>query len=199
LPQAGLVCLLVLTAVQMMLPGRCLAQVDQGAVTGYIKDSTGAVIPNATVTVTNLDTGLNLKVKTNGSGVYVVAPVKIGNYSVTANANGFDTVTQSNVRVDIQTRVSVNLTLKTGAITETVTVTSAGSLLQAGDASVQQVVSAKTIDETPLNGRNFVYIAQLTAGVAPPFGNNQGQRQRRLCGERAASRAERFHPRRRGQ
>ncbi|HSY12582.1 MAG TPA: TonB-dependent receptor, partial [Verrucomicrobiae bacterium] len=65
-------------------------------------------------------------------------------------------------------------TLKPGAVSETVTVTTAAPLLQTGDGSVQQVISASTIDNTPLNGRNFVYIAQLTAGVAPPFGNTRG-------------------------
>ncbi len=174
LPQAGFVYVLAVGMLQLVLPRGCVAQVDQGAITGYIKDSTGAVVPNATVTVTNLDTGLSLQVKTNGSGVYVVAPVKIGNYRVAATANGFDTVTQSNVRVDIQTRLSVNLTLQPGAVTENVTVTSAAPLLQTGDASVQQVISAQTIDNTPLNGRNFVYITQLTAGVAPPFGHTRG-------------------------
>lgn len=166
--------LALVLAMQVMLPEGCLGQADQGAITGYIKDTSGAAIPNANVTVTNLDTGLALETKTNGTGVYVVAPVKIGNYKVSATASGFQTVANSNVRVDIQTRVAVTLTLKPGAVSETVTVTTAAPLLQTGDGSVQQVISANTIDNTPLNGRNFVYIAQLTAGVAPPFGNTRG-------------------------
>ena len=174
LPLTSLFVLALVLAMQVMLPEGCLGQADQGAITGYIKDTSGAAIPNADVTVTNLDTGLALQAKTNGAGVYVVAPVKIGNYKVSATASGFQTVADSNVRVDIQTRVAVNLTLKPGAVSETVTVTTAAPLLQTGDGSVQQVISASTIDNTPLNGRNFVYIAQLTAGVAPPFGNTRG-------------------------
>jgi hypothetical protein len=174
LPLTSLFVLALVLAMQVMLPEGCLGQADQGAITGYIKDTSGAAIPNADVTVTNLDTGLALQAKTNGTGVYVVAPVKIGNYKVSATASGFQTVADSNVRVDIQTRVAVNLTLKPGAVSETVTVTTAAPLLQTGDGSVQQVISASTIDNTPLNGRNFVYIAQLTAGVAPPFGNTRG-------------------------
>ncbi|HEY1730999.1 MAG TPA: TonB-dependent receptor [Terriglobales bacterium] len=171
---AGLLCASVLMAVQVAGPGRAFAQADQGAITGYVKDSTGAVIPNANVTITNLDTGLSLQTTTNGTGVYVVAPLKIGNYSITAKAGGFATVTENNIRVDIQSRVNVDLVLKAGAVSETIQVTSGAPLLQTGDASVQQVISAKAIDTTPLNGRNFVYITQLTAGVAPPFGNTRG-------------------------
>ncbi|WP_318523817.1 TonB-dependent receptor [Edaphobacter sp.] len=172
--QAALIFTLVALAVQCVFPVSCFGQADQGAITGYIKDTTGAAIPNADVTVTNLDTGLRLHANTNGAGVYVIAPVKIGNYSVSATASGFATVTDSNVRVDIQTRVAVNLALKPGTVSETVTVSTVAPLLQTGDGSVQQVFSAHTIDNTPLNGRNFVYITQLTAGVAPPFGNTRG-------------------------
>ena len=174
LPLTSLFVLALVLAMQVMLPEGCLGQADQGAITGYIKDTSGAAIPNADVTVTNLETGLALQAKANGAGVYVVAPVKIGNYKVSATAPGFQTVADNNVRVDIQTRIAVNLTLKPGAVSETVTVTTAAPLLQTGDGSVQQVISASTIDSTPLNGRNFVYIAQLTAGVAPPFGNTRG-------------------------
>jgi outer membrane receptor protein involved in Fe transport len=160
--------------IQCVLPKEVRGQTDQGAITGYIKDTSGAVIPNADVTVANIDTGLTLHIHTNASGVFVVAPVKIGNYRISATAAGFDTVTTNNVRVDIQTRPSVDLVLKPGAVSETVTVDTEAPLLQTGDAAVQQIVTAKEIDETPLNGRNFVYITQLTAGVAPPFGGTRG-------------------------
>jgi hypothetical protein len=159
---------------QLMMPTHALGQADQGAITGFIKDTSGAAIPNADVTVTNADNGLALHAQTNGSGVFFVAPVKIGNYKVSATAAGFGTVTDNNVRVDIQTRPNVNIVLKPGVVTDTVTVDTVAPLLQTGDAAVQQVITASDIDQTPLNGRNFVYITQLTAGVAPPFGNTRG-------------------------
>jgi outer membrane receptor protein involved in Fe transport len=174
LPLTSLFALALLLAMQVMLPEGCLGQADQGAITGYIKDSTGAAIPNADVTITNLENGLALHARTSGSGVYVVAPLKIGNYKVSATASGFETVTENNVRVDIQTRPSVNLTLRPGSVSQTVDVSTEAPLLQTGDGSVQQVITANQIDATPLNGRNFVYITQLTAGVAPPFGNTRG-------------------------
>ena len=159
----------------LALPGSvCLAQVDQGAITGQVQDTSGAVVPNAQVTVTNVDTGLAFQTKTNGSGTYVVSPVKIGNYTVTATAEGFQTVTRDNLHVDAQQRLGVNITLQPGAVSQTITVSEAPPLLEMQTGAVGQVVSTQTINNTPLNGRNWVYIAQLTAGVAPPFGNTRG-------------------------
>lgn len=160
---------LSLFMILMSLP--LLAQVDQGAVTGVIKDSTGATIPGATVTLTDTDNGLVLTGKSDASGIYTFSPVKIGNYKITATHPGFATVTQENVTVDVQQRRAVDITLSTGAVTEIVDVTAAPPLLQSEEASTGQVIDAKTIDQTPLNGRNWVYIAQLTAGVAPPNGS----------------------------
>lgn len=150
---------------------QALAQVDQGAVTGVVKDSTGATIPDSTVVLTNTDNGLVLTDKADGSGVYTFAPVKIGNYKITASHPGFSTLTQENVHVDVQQRRAVDLVLPAGSVGEVVNVTAAPPLLQTEEASTGQVIDAKTIDQTPLNGRNWVYIAQLTAGVAPPSGS----------------------------
>lgn len=158
----------------LFLFATAFAQTDQGAVTGVVEDSSGAVIPNARVTVTNVDTGLALQAKSNQSGVFVVSPLKVGNYEVSATANGFQTVTRKNLHLDIQQRLNVTLALPPGSVSQTVTITSAAPLLQTQDAAVGQVISAKAINDTPLNGRNWVYIAQLTAGVAPPFGNTRG-------------------------
>ncbi len=151
-----------------------MAQVDQGTITGVVQDGTGAVVPNASVKVTNIDTGLVLEGSTNGSGFYVFSPLKIGNYTVSATANGFQTTVQENIHLDAEQRLNIGMTLRAGAVTETVTVSDAPPLLDTQTSSVAQVISSETINNTPLNGRNFVYIAQLSAGVAPPFGNTRG-------------------------
>ena len=150
------------------------AQVDQGAITGVVQDSSGAVVAKAHVTLTSIDTGLSFQRDTNSSGVYVFSPVKIGNYALSASAPGFQTTTEQNVHLDLQQRLNVVLTLQPGAVSESVTVSGGTPLLQSQDASVGQVISTESINDTPLNGRNWVYIAQLTAGVAPPFGNTRG-------------------------
>jgi hypothetical protein len=161
--------LLLLLSHALMLRG----QVDQGAITGSVQDPSGAVIPGAKVTITSVDTGLVLERATNASGNYIFSPLKIGNYKVSATAPGFQT-SQENVHLDIQQRLNVVLALKPGAVSESVTVTTTAPLEQTQDASVGQVIDAQTINDTPLNGRNWVYIAQLTAGVSPPFGNTRG-------------------------
>ena len=145
-------------------------QQDQGAVVGVVRDSSGAVVPNAQVTLTNTDQGLRLQVAADGRGIYSFSPVKIGNYSVSAIADGFATTLRENLHVDAQQRVNADLTLKLGTASQNVTVSTDAPLLQTEQASVGQVFSAKTLDEAPLNGRNWLFIAQLSAGVAPPSG-----------------------------
>jgi hypothetical protein len=149
-------------------------QQDQGAITGVVQDNTGASIPDAQISLTNTDTGLTLTTKADASGIYTFSPVKIGNYTVTATAPGFQTTSQQNVHVDVQERLNVALKLSPGAVSQTITVSGAPPLLQTQQASVGQVISTQTINDTPLNGRNWVYIAQLTAGTDPAVGSRGG-------------------------
>ncbi len=147
-----------------------LAQADQGAITGLVQDTTGAVIPNAQVMLTNVDTGLVLHVQTDTSGNYVFSPIKIGLYKVEATAAGFSPTVQQNIQLHVQDRIEANLQLKTGSESTEVTVSTAPALLQTEEGSTGQVIESRTINDTPLNGRNWVFIAQLTAGVAPANG-----------------------------
>ncbi len=146
-------------------------QADQGTITGVVQDSTGAVVGGASVTLTSVDTGLVVKAKADGAGVYVFSPVKIGSYTVTASAAGFQTTTETNLHLDLQQRLNVVVTLKPGAATETVTVSSEAPLMQTQESSVGQVVDTETINDVPLNGRNWVFIAQLSAGAVPSEGS----------------------------
>jgi hypothetical protein len=150
------------------------AQVDQGTITGVVQDASNAVIPGVQVTLTDTDTGLVLQNQTNGSGIYVFTPVKIGNYKISATSPGFETTTRENLHLDLEQRLNVVLVLKPGVVTETVTVTDEIPLLQTQEGSVGQVINTESLNDTPLNGRNWVYIAQLTAGVTPPFGGTRG-------------------------
>lgn len=148
-----------------------LGQADQGTITGVVQDTTGAVIGNANVTLTSLDMGQVLKVKTDGSGIFVFSPIKIGNYSVTASSAGFETTTKTNLHLSLQQRLNVTITLKPGATTETVTVTTEEPIMQTQESSVGQTMDAKAINSIPIVGGNWVYLAQLAAGAAPPVGS----------------------------
>lgn len=146
-------------------------QADQGTITGVIKDSSGAAIPNAQVTLTNVGTNLALQATSNADGIFIFSPVKIGDYSLSVTASGFATVVEEHLHLNLQQRLNLPITLKAGGVTETVHVTSGPPLLQTQDASLGQVVSTQTINNTPLNGRNWVFIAQLSAGVDPGNGS----------------------------
>lgn len=149
---------------------RAHAQADQGAITGLVSDSSGAALANAQVTLTNTETGLTLKTQTDSSGNYVFSPLKIGTYQVQAAAPGFSPTLQENIQLHVQDRIEANLQLKLGSESTEVTVSTAPALLQTEEGSTGQVIESKTINDTPLNGRNWVFIAQLTAGVAPANG-----------------------------
>lgn len=163
--------LLTLLVTFVVSAGLAIGQADQGAITGTVSDSTGARIPDAQVTLTSVDTGLVLKTTADSSGFYIFAPVKIGNYTVTASATGFQKTTRKGLHLDVQQRLAVPMTLTPGTTSETVVVTGAPPLLQTEEGSSGQVMSTKTINDTPLNGRDWVFIAQLAAGVAPPTGS----------------------------
>lgn len=150
------------------------AQVDTGSILGTVTDQTGAVIPGAKVTLTNKGTGLSLSSKTGANGSYVFSPVKIGTYSVTAEAAGFNKAVHTDLVLNIDQQLVANFTLTPGAVTQTVTVTAAASVLQTQNASVGQVVAQRTINNLPLNGRNFTFLAQIVAGVNTPQADTRG-------------------------
>lgn len=149
------------------------AQIDQGAITGTISDTAGNVIQGATVTLLNEATGLSFEQHTGNDGSYRFSPIKIGQYSLTFSAPNFETQKRENVRVDVSETVGLDVSLKPGSVTESVTVTTTPEL-QTEEASTGQVFSASQIDNLPLADRNYVFLAQLTTGVNPP---NQGNTQ----------------------
>lgn len=161
---------LVLAVFGLMCGGPALAQVDQGAIIGVVTDSSGAVIPNAQVTVTETNTGLVLTAKTNGSGNYFFSPIKIGNYTVSASAKGFQTTEEKNVVVHVQDRLNIPLHLQPGNVSETVVVTSTAPLMQTQTAEVAMDVDSKFLNDAPLANRNWIFIAQEAPGVTPMVG-----------------------------
>lgn len=150
------------------------AQMDQGTIIGAVQDKTGAAVQNAEVSLTNTDTGLVLKTQSDTNGYFNFPPVKIGNYSVAASAPGFNKTIQSNVHLNIQQRLNLMLVLTPGSVSETVTVSDAPPLIQTQEGSIGQVISPVEINNAPLNGRNWVYIAQLTSGAPPATGGARG-------------------------
>ena len=166
----------ILTLSIMLTTKLCIGQVDQGTVTGAVQDAQQAMVADAEVELTNLGTSFQLHTKTDRSGVYTFPPVKAGLYSIRVTAPGFDTFVENALTVEIGKRLGVNVTLTAGGVNETVKVSASDRpLLQTEDASTGSEIASQTINDTPLDGRNYTFIAQLTVGVLPPPGSSRGQ------------------------
>jgi hypothetical protein len=155
----------------LMAVGSASAQLTSADIVGTVTDPSGAIIPNATVTVINLDTHETRNVVTNSSGDYQVSLLPVGRYSITVKANGFKTFSTPNLAVEAGDRARADAHMATGGSTETVTVEATTPLLQADSATVSSTVTAKAVQDLPLNGRNFVQLVQLVPGANEGPGN----------------------------
>lgn len=146
------------------------SQAGRGGISGLVADTSGAVVPNATVTAVDAATGAKLTTTSTGAGLYSFVSLAPGTYQVTATAQGFDTVVQKNVKVTVDQVSTVNLALKVGSVSEVVTVTETTALMDTSNSTVGQLISADTIDRVPLLTRNVYDLIQLSAGVTPANG-----------------------------
>jgi len=142
------------------------AQVDTATVTGTVRDSTGAVLPNVAVTATETNTGIKTTYKTASDRNYVITPLKNGTYSVSAQANGFQTETHQNIVLNVQQNQRLDFQLHVGSVTQTAEVISEAPLLETETATLGDVVAAQQVEELPLNGRRYTDLAELTSGVS---------------------------------
>jgi hypothetical protein len=143
------------------------AQTNSGTIVGTVSDSTGALVANALVTVTNIGTNSAVKTLTDAAGNYVVTPLEVGGYSVIVEASGFKKSVRSAIQVNVQDRVRVDALLEVGAKTETVEVAAAAPTLQTDSSYLGQLLDSQRLVDLPLNGRYVTRLAVLTAGTAP--------------------------------
>jgi hypothetical protein len=134
-------------------------------IVGAVTDSTGAVVPNAVIVVTQAETGLKRETRTNQSGIYVVPALPVGTYSVSAELTGFKRTTVSGVVLEVNQEARINLTLEVGQVTETVTVAGQVVTLQTENAAVGQVIDNRYNTQIPLNGRDFSQLVLLAPGA----------------------------------
>jgi hypothetical protein len=142
------------------------AQKDTGSITGVVKDASGAVLPGARVTVSDVERGTDLVTRSNEQGEYVAGPLKVGRYQIAVEKQGFKKTTAGPIKVDVQARLAVDIVLQVGSISETMTVTTEGPQLETDTSSLGQVQDSHTIETLPLNGRNYAQLALLSAGVS---------------------------------
>jgi hypothetical protein len=141
------------------------AQFDSGSVVGSVRDATGGVVPNATVTLTNTATGISVKKTTDAEGNYEFFTVRPGIYVVTAEQTGFAMALVDNVQVQVAARMRVDLQMSLGQLSERVEVTAASPLVETDTSQRGQVISGEQTRALPLNGREYSSLALLTTGV----------------------------------
>jgi hypothetical protein len=150
----------------------CFAQ-STATLSGLVTDPSGAVVPNAQVTIHSLATGLDRQVTTDSAGLYTVPSLEPGDYQVQAKASGFSLYTVKKVTLDVDQRVTVNMALAVSSAGETIQVESTASQIETQTMTVGQVIDKNTVQNIPLNGRHFLDLTVLTPGgvVAPTAGS----------------------------
>jgi pimeloyl-CoA synthetase len=149
----------------LILPTYVNAQFDSATVLGTVKDPNGAVVAGVIVTLKNIETAITVSTQTDENGDFQFINVKIGNYRVSAEKQGFSIAVAERVNLTVSARQRVDLTLQPGALTENVVVTAGVALLEADSSDRGQVVQREQIVNLPLNGRSYANLALLTPGV----------------------------------
>src|SRR5262245_18853070 len=135
--------------------GTAFGQAVYGSIFGMVTDSSGAAVPNATVTITNTGTNVSETTRTNGSGNYNQTRLMPGTYRVKVEAPSFKAAVVETVVVNVDTASTVNLTLQAGQVTEQITITADAPLLKTDRADVATMFETKQISDLPILDRNF--------------------------------------------
>jgi carboxypeptidase family protein len=141
------------------------AQVLQGTFTGTVEDQTGAVVPGAIVTATNEATNVTVPVKSNSAGLYTIPSLLPGFYTLRAEAKGFKTLVNTHVELTVGYTQRVDFKLEIGELTQAVTVESVAPLVDTETSRMSELVTARQVQNLPLNGRNIFQLIQITPGA----------------------------------
>lgn len=151
---------------------------QNAAIQGSVADSSGAVLVGAQVTITNLETGVAIRSTSNAEGIYSALALNAGRYQIECQAAGFTTKVIQEIRIEVGQTARANFELQPGAVAERVEVSALSVLLNTETTEVGQVIDSKRILEMPLNGRNYLQLAQFTVGVLPGGNLSAGSRAR---------------------
>src|SRR5258707_2958096 len=167
------------------LPGLCLAQNESATLSGRVSDPTGAAVVGAEVVLTNVETNVEQRTKTNSAGLYVFTGVHPGAYRVAAGSAGFKTLIKENLTLHVQDEIAENFSLSLGTVAETVTVNANDLHINTESAAVSTVVDRQFAENLPLNGRSFQTLIDLTPGVVVTSTGLNEQWQFSVNGQRA--------------
>ena len=157
---------LAIMVLAMSLSPVALAQKDAATIVGIVRDPSGAVVSGAQVTATDVERGTTFVTSTNSGGDYTTGPLKIGRYTVAVSKQDFGTLVVGPFDLQVGQRREINARLEIGEVVQRVTVNGVPSL-DTQTSDLGQIVDHSTIDNLPLNGRNFSQLALLAAGIAP--------------------------------
>ena len=160
---------LALSALLMLIPSTAAAQAVTGTLLGNITDSSGAAMPGATVTATDVDKNISRNAVTNEAGYFIFTSLPNGNYTVEAELQGFKKTARQGVKVDVNTTVRVDLSLSVGQMSEEVTVSAESPVLQTDRTDTGRILESKMVSELPLTfNRNFQSLTMVVPGVTRP-------------------------------
>jgi hypothetical protein len=168
---------LVLIVLLLAAVPSAMAQKTTGTITGVVTDSTGAMLPDAKVTISSVTTGATRTAETNAEGAFSFPELNPGMYNVRVSKQGFKAVEEKNIEVHVSDITNVTLKLPVGAVVETVEVQASAIQVETQTGTVGNVVTGQEVREMPMNGRNFVQLTTLMPGaaVAENFdGKNKG-------------------------
>lgn len=157
----------LLLAMLSIFPAAASAQQETATVTGEVRDASGAVVPRATITITNVETNISIRSETNDQGVYIAPSLKPGQYSITVEKPGFKKALRSGVTLQVNQVARVDIALQVGELSTVVEIVEAAALLETETSSRGSVIDQKKIVDLPLNGRDYNQLALLSPGVLP--------------------------------
>ncbi|HEU4688622.1 MAG TPA: carboxypeptidase regulatory-like domain-containing protein, partial [Vicinamibacterales bacterium] len=157
----------VFALIAFAAPALRAQQANNAILVGVVSDSTGAQLPGVTVTATHIATNTAIDVLTDERGQYRTPPLRIGEYELTAQLDGFRRFVRRGVVLSIGDVRNVDVTLEIGALAETITVEATPPPLNTSDSTVGTVITNEQIAALPLNGRDYLQLASLSAGTGP--------------------------------
>ena len=154
-----------------------IASVSHGqttaTVTGEVEETTGGVLPQASVSMTNVGTGIVSKTETNDQGSYRISGLDPGVYTAEVSKQGFKSTVKNDIQLHVEDIAAINFTLEVGAVSESVTVEAGAPLVDTQSTSLGETIEGRQVQDTPLNGRNAMNLMALVPGVIPQ-GLSQG-------------------------
>src|SRR6202790_261812 len=162
---AATVWICVLAAIGIWGAGQAYAQVAGATLTGTVKDSSGAVVPNAQISITDVATGVSRSVTSNAAGLYTAPNLQPGTYEVRVTSTGFRTQVERGITLTVGAQQVLDITLQVGQINQTVEITTEAPTVELTSSELGATVNSTTVRELPLNGRSWTDLAILQPGV----------------------------------